>query len=55
MTDPWFDWLTTLSKVDGKSIVFFKVLGYWMPDQVRQDRHKLNAFFYYDTASDRVA
>jgi hypothetical protein len=28
---------------------FFKVLRYWMPDQVRHDRQKLNAFLNYDT------
>jgi hypothetical protein len=26
-----------------------------MPDQVRHDSHKLNAFLNYDTASERVA
>jgi hypothetical protein len=29
---------------------FFKILRYWMPDQVRHDSYKLDAFLNYDTA-----
>jgi hypothetical protein len=40
--DPWFDRLTTLSKVEGESSVFFNVAlldaGSVMPDLIR-DRH----------------
>jgi phosphoserine phosphatase len=32
--------------------LFFNALRYWMPDQVRHDRHKFNVFLNYDTASD---
>jgi hypothetical protein len=35
--DPWFDRLTTLSKVEGESSAFSK-LRFWMPDQVRRDK-----------------
>ena len=34
---------------------FIKVLRYWMPDQVRHDKHKLNTFLNYDTVSKRMA
>jgi len=31
--------------------LFFQVLRYWMPDQARHDKQKLNTFSNYDTAS----
>ena len=35
--------LISYSQLDPESS-FFKVLRYWMPDQVRHDRYKLNAY-----------
>ena len=36
-------WCFCHSGLDPESS-FFKMLRYWMPDQVRHDRYKLNAF-----------
>ncbi|MGD8522941.1 MAG: hypothetical protein PVF56_17465 [Desulfobacterales bacterium] len=35
--DPWFDRLTTLSKVEGESIAIASPYFTWMPGQARHD------------------